>query len=44
MVINKTSEYDKNVKEIAMMEFRTPEELHALPSPRYYKFSLLIIT
>lgn len=34
MVINKTSEYDKNVKEIAMMEFRTPEELHALPSPR----------
>ena len=34
MVINKTSEYDKNHKEVAMMEFRTPEELHALKSPR----------
>ena len=35
MVINKTSEYDRNPKEACMMDFRTKEQLESVSEPRY---------
>ena len=34
MVVNKTSHYDKNTKEVCMMDFRTTEQLNSVASPR----------
>ena len=35
MVVNKTSEYDKNAKEALMMDFKTTEELDSLAGRRF---------
>ena len=35
MVINKTSEYDRNPKEACMMDFRTKEQLESVSEPMY---------
>ena len=43
MVVNRTSEYDKNAKEVCMMDFKTSEQLDAVPSPRYEYLSSKII-
>ena len=34
MLVNKTPEYSKYIKEAVMLEANTQEELDALPSPR----------
>ena len=35
MVVNKTSEYDKNAKEALMMDFKTTEELDSIAGRRF---------
>ena len=44
MLLRKTTDYMKVAKETTMMEFKTREELDQIPSPRYVRLSVHLLS